>query len=417
MADLILTAALATAFTVDGTALVSKTKAFETEIGDVKQPDFQPQVKIKRFNNAANLSVRYLSDEPADVSFEGDRIVYRTKTRELRFYNIGGFDEGGVFEFDAQLFERPASNVLAFSLQTKGLEILPQPPLAHENPDGSTWEYAPWGGRRERPAHVNGSYAIYAKGLSGNAFKTGKLCHVYRPWAEDATGMRTWCDLKIDEPATRLTITIPQDFLETAIYPVLVDPTFGYTTHGASFDNCGGNCILFKANSTPASAGTLDSITVYGRYNVNTSGVQKLDPAIYSNTAGAPDARLAAVNTGGTQFTNTNSEITTAITYGSLGSGTQYWLGTKNDTGEHATLSDHGWMYDSSGGATELYYGNPGTSGISSDWPATTSGFSSDNTERGSIYATYTSASVTVAQTIGIFDQQLSGAFVGVQYQ
>lgn len=425
MADLILTAALASVFTVDGTALVSNIKTFETEIGDVKQPDFHPQVKIKRFENAANLSVRYLSDEPAEVSIDDTHVVYRTKTRELRFYNDGGFDEGGTFKIEGYFFERPAAPVLVFSLETKDLEMFEQPPLAHENADGSTWEIATHGGRRERPAHVNGSYAIYAKGLSGDYsalgglnYKTGKLCHIYRPWIEDAHGWRVWCALAIDEGAKRLTTTIPQDFYEQAALPWHLDPTFGYTTHGASDDNPSNNFVWCKATSTPASSGTLNSLTQYGRIKVLNP---IFDCAIYSDTAGAPDARLAAVDTGGTAYTGSDSEITTNITYASLTSGVQYWLGlTPTPNGTNALTNDSNMKFDSNGGATELFFiSNVGSFPNTAPWPATAAGAGSATNERISEYGTYTaSGGPTVDQWIGALDQlSSSGIMVGLQYK
>lgn len=420
MADLILTAALASAFAVDGTALVSHEQSFETEIGDVKQPDFQPQIKIKRFANAANLSVRYVTDEPADVSIDGDRIVYRTQTQELRFYTDGGVAEGGVLEFEAHFFERPASPVLTFTLQTKGLEIFEQPPLAHENADGSTWEIAPHGGRRERPAHVNGSYAIYAKGLSGDYsalgglnYQTGKLCHIYRPWAEDAAGTRVWCDLAIDEDAGLLTITIPPAFLESAIYPVLVDPTFGYTTHGGSSDNPANNWIWSKATNTPASSGTVTAATLYAS---QLAGSPTFNPSIYSDAAGLPATRLANVDSGGTAI-GSIAEFTTNISYASMTSGVQYWLGHYTFNGQFG-VNDYNYRYDSNGGATELYFaagGDPASVG----WPLAAVTTGPVTNERVTIYETYTASGggVTTDQLIGVFDQQASGAMVGVQYK
>ena len=34
----------------------------------------------------------------------------------------------------------------------------------------------------------------------------------------------------------RMTVTVPQNFLDKAVYPVIIDPTFGYATIGNSED-------------------------------------------------------------------------------------------------------------------------------------------------------------------------------------
>jgi len=63
-------------------ALVAKTDVkdkIEVEIGDSKQPNFKPQVKIIRWDNEVNFSVR-LKDEDtintATVSTDKDKIIW-----------------------------------------------------------------------------------------------------------------------------------------------------------------------------------------------------------------------------------------------------------------------------------------------------------------------------------------------------
>ncbi|KKL52074.1 hypothetical protein LCGC14_2289150 [marine sediment metagenome] len=46
----------------------------EIEIGDSKQPDFYPQVKIQRWDNEVNASFRLLDNEPKQLTTEGDTI-------------------------------------------------------------------------------------------------------------------------------------------------------------------------------------------------------------------------------------------------------------------------------------------------------------------------------------------------------
>ena len=60
---------------------------------------------------------------------------------------------------------------------------------------------------------------------------TGKLCHIHRPEIIDARGRRCWGDLSV--VGNCLCITIPEDWLSKAAYPVIVDPTIGTTTVGS----------------------------------------------------------------------------------------------------------------------------------------------------------------------------------------
>jgi len=49
-------------FNLLNNTFISKEKEFETEVGDLLQTDFFPQVKIKRWSNEANFSLRLIED-------------------------------------------------------------------------------------------------------------------------------------------------------------------------------------------------------------------------------------------------------------------------------------------------------------------------------------------------------------------
>ena len=75
--------------------LIAKDVSFaETEIGDLKQPDFQPQVKIKRWDNEANFSVRLVHDEKVpQVAIEDGKIKWLGDKVEAHFYDTGSLKE------------------------------------------------------------------------------------------------------------------------------------------------------------------------------------------------------------------------------------------------------------------------------------------------------------------------------------
>ena len=215
-----------------GTTLKREVKAnpkdrIEVEIGDAKQPDFKPQFKIKRWDNEVNFSMRAEEVTDATVDIEAGIVKYKAKDYEVHQYEKPEAGEDGGFEFEWVLNKKPESNVLRTTIQHKGLDFLYQPEL--------TAEQIKQGASRDE--NVIGSYAVYhstkkSNSVGGNEYKNGKAFHIYRPHAVDADGVKVWCDLNITEG--ELTVTVPEDFLNKASYPVVVDPTLGYTSLGSS---------------------------------------------------------------------------------------------------------------------------------------------------------------------------------------
>jgi len=254
----------------------------EVVIGDDKQPDFKPQIKILKWSNECNASFRLVDDEKRLPLIRriGKKLKYIKRKKELHFYNIEPNEklrEGG-YEFEVILKEKPSTNKLKFTIKTKGLKFYYQPPLNEEkhepevvkctatdcyDKDGNVIIH--------RPENVVGSYAVYHESKSGDYskmkgknYRAGKAFHIYRPKITDANGNWTWGKLNIDEKKGILTIEIDQNFLNKAVYPVKVDPTFGYDTLGSS-----GTAILYGGtgyrrggNYDCPAAGTLDKITV-----------------------------------------------------------------------------------------------------------------------------------------------------------
>jgi hypothetical protein len=66
--------------------------------------------------------------------------------------------------------------------------------------------------------------------------------YIETPFAVDAAGNRTLCALSDTE------ITIPQEFLDAAVYPVYLDPTVTSTVDDAAFDLHGSNRYIHYAN-------------------------------------------------------------------------------------------------------------------------------------------------------------------------
>lgn len=263
-------------YQLDGASLKATPKddpkdRIEVEIGDVKQDKFCPQGKIKRWDDEVNLVVRLINDEKTPtVSIVGNKIKWKGNKVEAHFYDIEPCEEHpeGAYEFEVILKEKPATNKIEFTLNTKGLDFFYQPELTQQEIDEGAF----------RPENVVGSYAVYASEnktnyVGGKEYKVGKVGHIFRPKIIDSIGKGTWGILNIDKIAGILSIEIPQDFLDNAVYPIIIDPTFGYGTVGASMDNGpGDNYFGGSLFTSPADAQTANSITAYiGGYGDSTN--------------------------------------------------------------------------------------------------------------------------------------------------
>lgn len=251
----------------------------ELEIGDIKQPDFKPQAKVKRWDNEVNLSIRrILPDSVAEsVNFVDGKVVYEHEREEVHIYEKPDIDEDGGLEIELIVKDKPDTNKFEFSIETKGLLFFKQSELTPEEISQGL----------EREERVVNSYAVYHKTKSNNKegdyeYRTGKFCHIYRPHIIDANGSEVWGDLDIDEERGVLTVIVPDDFLATAVYPVVVDPTLGYTAAGAS-------SYIMSATGQDM----LQRWQVLGSWNVSAltwyhnpnSGTRVVKPLIYDDSA------------------------------------------------------------------------------------------------------------------------------------
>lgn len=303
------------------TYIYQKRGNIQVEVGDAKAAEFKPRVKLMAWDNECNISFGLPDTSGAMVSEDKSGKVSWQRQDGVKavFYDLddSSIGEDGGFEFEIHLPTLPKSNILELTLNApKDLEFYYQPPLtAEEIAEGC-----------ERPENVVGSYAVYHASqsgdyskLGGKNYKTGKAFHIYRPDAVDAAGNRVWCDLHIDPEKQIATITIPQEWLNKAVYPIVIDPTFGYTTIGSS-------TVLISAIpqlcrfATSSDNGIATSISVHSR--ASDSG--KIGAAIYSDNSGAPNSKLAE--------DSANVSISTTYLWRSidiecsLSPSTPYWL-------------------------------------------------------------------------------------------
>lgn len=286
-----------------------------------------PEVTFSKWNGESDFSVKY-----TDVQGEGsrpffsDRIEWGSGSKEVHAYPLessSGVGEDGGFEIEVVLNEVPESNVFSFEINgAEEYDFFYQPALTEEEiTEGAT-----------RPDNVIGSYAVYHKTnkdhvIGGTNYATGKAYHIYRPKAIDANNVETWGDLNIENGI--LTVTIPTEYLSTATYPVKVDPTFGYTSAGASASFISTPTSGIVTVATSSQNGTISKLTFYGAYFSTQTSAKGL---LYANSSSDPST-LISETTALLLTSAYPTQVWNDVSFSSPQSvsvSTDYWIGIAN---------------------------------------------------------------------------------------
>ena len=360
----------------------------QIEVGDAKQADFFPQCKVLRWDNEVNVSMRLVADTAVRTASLADRVItWDEGERVAQFYEI----DATHYEFAVLLKRKPASNILAFTLQHKGVNFYHQPPFANVEKDGSTWEAVPDTDMvLHRSAAVSGSYAVYHQTRRDHVvgqknYQIGKLCHLYRPEAIDAKGQRIWCDLRIDAERNTASITVPQAWLDAAAYPVLVDPTIGISGTPDTMDSAN-NFLLTKKYIAPED-GNANPGTIYVSADEDGAGasVEIMAAAYLDGDAYPKDSNNTQLSSSVTLTVAgpTQAWYSNSITWLNITGATSYWLSVN-------CIQDGDLWYDVTTDADEIYYIARTHSGTMPD-PHTNMNGNHFHGELG-VYVTYTGA-------------------------
>ena len=370
----------------------------EVIIGDDKQPDFKPQIKIQRWDNEVNASFRLIDNILLNKipSTDGNKIKLSSSKKEVNFYNIPSSSElkEAGYEFEVTLKNKPLTNKVRFSINDKDVEYYYQPALTSEilhegqtadethvyDKDGHILKY--------RPENIVGSYAVYTKTPKVNLkdrklYRSGKVGHIYRPKITDADGNWIWGDLNIANKI--LTITIDQNWLDNAVYPVVVDPTFGYDTKGGSVTNPStDNAPGYRYQS--GGDGIVSSVTVYTHDQNNGATALRLGIYNESSESGNYYAESKKGVTADTSLTaNYDGWKTIEISAGNVADNTSYFLLFQ----EKAAVGGDLVFYYDSGSST---YGGKISSNPYSNWKSPINymnDWGGGDSSKYSLYATF----------------------------
>ncbi len=233
----------------------------------------------------------------------------------------------------------------------------------------------------ERPDNVVGSYAVYCdqqghlKNSDGSTkvnYGCGKIGHLYAPYWTDADGNKIKGTQEIQ--GNILTFALPpQEWLDSAVLPITLDPDVGYTTAGATTVTYNSIYVYGLAKDSPASGGTVESMSLYTAF----AGTNVFKLGIYEDSAGLPGDLLLTTDEG-IEAAASWVDVD-VISPADVVSGTDYWCGVMTDgvAGKYDTVADEEAMQFKSG---QVY----GT------WPDPFPSLPGDNPRLCSVYFTYT---------------------------
>ena len=316
--------------------------------------------------------------------------------------------DGGLrFELVFKKKRPDMDNSFTFPVIAKNLRFGYQPFLTQEDIDAGI----------SCPINVEGSYAVYHTTKKNNQYRTGKAFHLFRPIAEDALGNKAWCSLHIDKAIdpTSLTITVPQQFLDEATYPITIDPDFGYTSIGTSSgplaDAAPTSWRLGSAWAMPVGGGTANYIRAYIGAGAGTPTVdckafinQKDSVAAGQHGQTATDEELACIAAFHWEEFTLGGEVLTG--------GVDYILNVMGNTGDVGAKEEYSIKFDVDGATAVASYVEAQTYGApESPWVDAAMGTTRDY----SIYCHYSSPFTFGFDVIGTLgtqdlDDRISGS-------
>jgi hypothetical protein len=389
-------------YQIDGASL-KKTVSNNTEdavrvtLGDKNAQEFIPSLTISKWAEVflkIEPKLENIASNDKNLNFNGDKVEFSTPKVNYGLYETPTNDKnsGESFEYDITLKGKPATNKIEFNIKTQGLDFFFQPPLNQEikigeegvvsctetdcyNKDGKVIIY--------RPENVVGSYAIYASGekvnlTDGKLYKTGKVGQIFRPRIADAEGKWAWEELSIKD--NLLTITIPQDFLDKAVYPIhSTGINFGDTTLGSTGSSVG-YYGPYRSQFTTGSVGGVGvsmTVGVWDQYGVPLNNITT-QCAIYS---GANLITNGTTNQAVITFTVVPSWTSPFLfsTGPTIAANTAYYLAF----GANTSAQDAFFVYDTATGGVHGY----DITAYASWWPTWVD--NGGGTRKYSIYATY----------------------------
>ncbi len=269
-------------------------------IGDSSSVSFKPQLKLSAWRDECTFTINLPNGNNAVNNVTTGAINNATRIDiamdNYLSYSIYKRSDGNL-EWEIVLDRQPDSNVLVFDFTSHGLLFYFQDTSQVDSvtrsqsifPDSTIFSWAVFhASHRDNYQIINNSDITYIN------YETGKVFHIFRPKAIDSEKKSAWCDLDIDTLRNRLTITVPEEFLKAATYPVSIDPTIGETNGGVWFTNATNLLYaLYYTHVAPVEDGQLSKMYLYS-YRSNAASACSTRGYVYDYDATLSNCDLIA---------------------------------------------------------------------------------------------------------------------------
>jgi hypothetical protein len=240
---------------------------------DKVSTEFQSHLKFRLWNeDDITLEMTGVKGVP---SLSDNKVVLNTSSGKMKWYR-----DGDSFKWITVFNSKPATNKIIYKLGGNWQDFLfhyqtPFPNPTYHIIDGEEWVYQwqlpndpAFDNRRRRK--IDGGYWVRHKTKQCNQYMLGTAFDIYVPKATDATGKSEWCTIEVKDGY--YTETIPQIFLDEAVYPVTVNATFGETDESGFTGTTFNVNWIIAGHATPASSGTVTSLHFYSDAADNVTG-------------------------------------------------------------------------------------------------------------------------------------------------
>jgi len=233
-------------------------KAFKgdlVEVGVKRHSSPSPYLKLSKWKGESFLLVSIPTDNQTKLQLEQGKLKWKEKEREIHFYakeypqpktRKGTWEEimrpRKVYEIEQEIIlkEKPSSNVILFDIETKGLKI---------EKKGNEYIFY----KEEKMPGMS-------EDLPEKQRKIKHIAYYLEPVIlKDAKGQEIEAETEIKNG--KFKIIIDKDFLDKAVYPVSVDPSYTVKT-GANTYSTEGNTQRKLARKSNG-----DLWCVYSRYD------------------------------------------------------------------------------------------------------------------------------------------------------
>lgn len=394
------------------------TKTVCLEVGDSQvvignsevSTEFQAHVKMDFWGGEDNIQF-FEEGVKGTPALKDEKLKLDLPTQSLEWRK-----SGNSLKWVTTFKEKPLSNKLVFKLDGKWRDFgfHRQPPFAEKYPDAILEYYDDSGvesirailpvemypklalstSYMECPLYMDGGYVVYHKFkrdycIGNTNYTTGKVLNIHKSKAVDVDGKFVWVDLLIENGV--LTETIPQVFLDSATYPVVVNATFGRTDIGTVKNNSSDNFEFACGPYSPAGDGSATSVSVWYEFQGNNCNVTQ---GFWIDSGGGTPAGALQRDTADTVVSATGWKLISLDSAKDVLGANTYWIG---------------WNYFDNGGtglkraqdtiATfDMYYEGKAYSAGTLSNPYVVDDVAND--EKVSVYVTYTPSAAAAGQVI-----------------